>query len=150
MDRFSHSYKECFVLYPNRCGITQSTHYQGSASSLALIPLSNRYEISQSTPFGPAFLLAHRSVSGFDTIFNRPNLPLADVVLFGFPFRYSPQGFKTRLLGRGFHTLINNASFSSPTDVGSHNPPIIGAQRPHWHSFLSPIDMGSHSPPLRG
>ena len=27
------------------------------------------------------------------------------------------------MLGRGFHTLIKNVSFSSPTDVGSHNPP---------------------------
>ena len=26
-----------------------------------------------------------------------------------------------RLLGRGFHNLINNVSFSSPTDVGSHS-----------------------------
>ena len=29
---------------------------------------------------------------------------------------------KTRLLRRGFHTLIKGVSFSS-TDVGSHNPP---------------------------
>ena len=32
-----------------------------------------------------------------------------------------PHGFKTRLLGRGFHTLIRNVSFPSPTEVGSHN-----------------------------
>ena len=32
--------------------------------------------------------------------------------------------FKTRLLGRGFHTLIRNVSFPSPTKVGSHNPPL--------------------------
>ena len=31
-----------------------------------------------------------------------------------------------RLVGRGFYTLIRNASFSSPTDVGSHNPPSSG------------------------
>ncbi|MED6211989.1 hypothetical protein PIB30_078856, partial [Stylosanthes scabra] len=26
-----------------------------------------------------------------------------------------------------------HASFSSPTNVGLHNPPPKGAQRPHWH-----------------
>ena len=68
----------------------------------------------------------------------------------GFPFRASPQGFKTRLLGEGFHTLINGGLFSSLTNVGHHNPPPFGAQRPHWHSFLPPIDVGSppNPPPL--
>ena len=56
---------------------------------------------------------------------NSPNPPLAEIVLFGFslpgfPFRASPQSFKTHLLGRGFHTLIKNASFSSPTDMRFH------------------------------
>ena len=53
-----------------------------------------------------------------------------------------------RLLGRGFYTLIKNVSFSSPTDVESHNPPPFGTQRLRCHSFLSPIDMRSHDPPL--
>ena len=39
-----------------------------------------------------------------------------------FFFRGSPKVFKTRLLGRGFHTFIKNVSFYSPTNVGSHNP----------------------------
>ena len=43
-----------------------------------------------------------------------------------FPFGLPLKVFKTRLLGRGFHTLVKNASFSSPTDVGSHNPPRSG------------------------
>ena len=30
------------------------------------------------------------------------------------------------MLGRGFHILIKNASFSSPPDVRSHNPPPLG------------------------
>ena len=63
-------------------------------------------------PLGPASLLAHRLVSnplrgttrrlahrplsGSDTICNSPNPPLADIVL----FRAFPQGFKTRLLGK--------------------------------------------------
>ena len=62
---------------------------------------------------------------------------LVDIVLFGLslsgfpstlgsPFRASPQGFKTRLLGEGFHTLINGDLFSSPTNVGHHNPPPSG------------------------
>ena len=40
-------------------------------------------------------------------------------------YRHHPHGFKTRLLGRGFHTLIRNDSFTSPTDVGSHNGHIV-------------------------
>ena len=77
--------------------------------------------------------------------------------------RAPPQGFKTRLVGEGFqtlikgnlfssptnvklregfHTLIKGDLFSSPTNVGGHNPPPFGAQRPRWHSFLYPIDVG--------
>ena len=37
--------------------------------------------------------------------------------------------FKTCLLGRGFHTLINNVSFRSPTNVGFHNPHHFKTQR---------------------
>ncbi|KAG7012640.1 Acyl carrier protein 3, mitochondrial, partial [Cucurbita argyrosperma subsp. argyrosperma] len=48
---------------------------------------------------------------------------------------------------------VDSVSFSSPIDVGSHNPPPFrvqcsrwhSAQYPHWHLFLSPIDVG---PPL--
>ena len=70
-----------------------------------------------STPFqGSASSLTHRPVFNSDTICNSPSLPLADIVL-GLPLKV----FKMPLLGRGFHTLINNASFSSPTDVGSHS-----------------------------
>ena len=66
--------------------------------------------------------------------------PLGDIVLFGLSLKV----FKTRLLERGFHTLIKNTSFSSLNDVGSHNP--LGAQRPGWHSFPFPINMGSSNP----
>ena len=38
----------------------------------------------------------------------------------------SPQDFKMRLLGEGFHILINGVLFSSPTNVGYHNPPPFG------------------------
>ena len=72
---------------------------------------------------GTARRLAHCPVSGSDTICNDPDPPLADIVLLGlslsgFPFRASPQSFKTRLLGQGFHTLINDVLFSSPTNMG--------------------------------
>ena len=50
---------------------------------------------------------------------NAPDPPLADIASLSFPFRVSPQGFKTRLLGEGFHTLINGGLFSSPTNVAT-------------------------------
>ena len=68
---------------------------------------------------------------------NSPSPQLTDIVL----FELSLKVFKTRLLGRDFYTLIKNVLFSSPTDVGSHNPSPFKAQRPCWHSFLSPIDV---------
>ena len=52
------------------------------------------------------------------SICNGPSPPLADIVLFGFSLKV----FKTCLLGRGFHTLIKNVLFPSPTDEVSHNP----------------------------
>ena len=61
----------------------------------------------------PTPLMAHHSVFDYDSP------PLVDMSFWGFPFRAFSQGFTTRLLGRGFHTLIRNASFPSPTDVGS-------------------------------
>ena len=73
--------------------------------------------------WGSASSLAHRPVSGFDTICNGPSPRLEDIVLFGLLLKV----FKTRLVGRGFHTLTKNASFSSPTNVGSHNPPPFWA-----------------------
>jgi len=36
------------------------------------------------------------------------------------PLWTSPQGFKTRLIGKGFHTLIKGVSCSSPTNVEYH------------------------------
>ena len=80
-----------------------------------------------------ASLLAHRPMSDSDIICNSPSLPLTDIVLLGFPFQYSPcwafpfniplKVFKTRLLG--INTLIKGVSFSSPTDVGSHNHTVL-------------------------
>ena len=57
---------------------------------------------------------------------------------------------QTRMLERGFHTLIRNVSFSSPTNVGSHNPHPFRAQRLRWHSFTSPTSVSIPIHPLRG
>ena len=52
--------------------------------------------------------------------------------LWTFSFRLPLKVFKTYLLGRGFHTLIKNASFSSPTNVGSHTK----AWAPDFRGYL--------------
>ena len=74
-------------------------------------------------------------MSGSDTIYNSPSPPLAEIIHFG-PLRstVSLTVFKTHLLGKGFHTLIRNGSFSSLTNVGSRNPPPLEAQRPRCHT----------------
>ena len=65
--------------------------------------------------------LAHCPVSGSNTIYNNSSPPLADIVLFRLPISgFSSMFFLKRPLGRGFHTLIKNVSFFSPTDVESH------------------------------
>ena len=66
------------------------------------------------------------------------------------PFWASPQCFKTCLLEKGFHTLINGGLFSCPTNVGHHNPPPFGTQHSRGHYFLPPIDVGPppNPPPL--
>ena len=54
--------------------------------------------------------------------------------LFGFPSR----SFKTRLLGKGFHTLIKGVSFSSPTNVGfSQSTPLRGPASLLAHRLVS-------------
>ena len=117
--RFRHPYKECFVLLPNQCRISQSTPF---GTSVLTGTLPNIHPLQ-----GLAPLLAHHLVSGSDTICNSSSPLLADIVFFGLSLSGLPQGFKTRLLGGGFHTLIKNISFSSLANVGSHNPPPSGS-----------------------
>ena len=74
----SHTYKGCFVLLPNRCGISQSTPLRGPTSSRALVPFSNRCGTLQSSP----------------EICNSPRPLLRDIVLFGL----SLSGFSSRFL----------------------------------------------------
>ena len=103
-----------------------------------------------STPLrGTASPLAHRSVSGSNTICNGPSPPLADIVLFGLPLKAL-----TRQLGEGFHTLINGVLLGCfvhlPNQCGRSQSNPLRAQRPYWHSFLSLIDVGPppNPPPL--
>ena len=79
---------------------------------------------------------------------NSSSPPLVDIVLFGLPLKVFKR--QRRLLGRGLHTIIKNASFSSPTDVRSHNPLPFRAERPRWHSFPSPTNVGPPNPPPSG
>ena len=94
------------------------------ASSLTLISFSNRCGTHQIYPpsrlniltgtsthvhplRGSASLLAHRPVSGSNVICYNSSPPLADMVLFGFFLSgFSFKDFKTRVLGKSFHTLI--------------------------------------------
>ena len=62
----------------------------------------------------------HRSVEEGDMCLKKIEGEGAKNPYLGFPFWVSPQGFKTRILGRSFHPLISNVSFPSPIDVGSH------------------------------
>ena len=57
---------------------------------------------------------------GSDMNYNRPSSLLVHIICFD-PLRIvvSLTNFKTRWLGRGFHTFIKNVSFSSPMDTGS-------------------------------
>ena len=47
-------------------------------------------------------------------------------------------------------SVSTHASFSSLTDVGSHNPLPFRVQRPHSHSFSSPIEVGLPNSPSFG
>ena len=81
---------------------------------------------------------------------NRPSPPLLDIVLFGLLLSGFSSVFKTCLLRKGFHTLKNNAPFSSPIDVGISQSTPFRVHRPRWHSFPSPIDVGLPNPLFRG
>ena len=58
--------------------------------------------------------------------------PPVDIVFFKLFLLGFHSRFLKHLLGRGFHTIMKNASFSSSTDVGSYNPLPSGPT-----SFLS-------------
>jgi len=116
-EKFSHPHKKCFVLFPNHVG---SLNPPPSEPSVLVGTQSRAHSL-----WGSASSLAYRPVSDSVTICNSPSPPLADIVLLGFPFRAFLKAFKTRLLGRGFHTHVKNVLFFSPTDVRSHTVTII-------------------------
>ena len=77
---------------------------------------------------------------------NSPNLPLANIVYFGILYiTINFRALKRVWLRRGFHTLIRNTSFPSPTNVGSHNPPPRGSTAKVSASYTI---CNSPSPPL--
>ena len=87
-----------------------------------LCSVSNRCGISQSTPWGPASLLAHRSVSGSDAICNSLSSPLAGIIYFG-PLRIAVSLTVLKsVCERCFHITLRNVSFSFSTDMRSHSP----------------------------
>ena len=113
--------EECFVLPPRLMwGLTIHTAFGPSVLAGTRFLLQLTWNPSIHSP-----LRLHRPLSSSDTICNDVGSPLVDIVLFW----ASLQGFKTCLLRRGFHILINNALFSSPTDVGSHNHICIRFKR---------------------
>ena len=89
--------------------------------------LSKKIYYSKTLPFFLRRIQKH--------LYNSPSPPRVDIVL----FRASPQDFKMRLLGRGFHTLIKNVSFSSPTDVRISQSTHLGGPT------FSPTDEESHN-----
>ena len=79
----------------NRYGISQFTPLWGLASSLTLVPLFNWCGISQSTLLrGLASSLTHYLMFGSDTIYNSPSPPLADIIFLELSF----WGFLSRFL----------------------------------------------------
>ena len=169
---------QVFVLLHNRDGISQSTRLQG------FVLLPNRGGILQSThtPKGVSFSfptdVGTHNPPPFTASFSSPT----DVgyhkftPLQGFVLLPNQGGISQSIPLQGFVLLPNRGgisqstytpkgvSFSSPTDVGSHNSPpqgfiLLPNVRSHnsprsgpsvlWHSFLSPINVGPlTNPPL--
>ena len=113
---------------------------RGTARRLAICsPPQSMWDITIYPPSGPSVLtgtsphvypiwgtarrLAHRPVSGSNAICNDPHPQLTNSLWA--LFWASPQGFRTRLLGEGFHTLINYGCSPPPTNVGHHKTTFL-------------------------
>ena len=115
------------TIHPLRANILTSTHFL--LQSIWDPPIQTPLEpsILAGTPprvhplWDSASLLEHRSVSTLIPFVTAQSTASRYCPLWTFLFGLSLKIFKTRLLKRGFHTLIKNVSFSSPTDAGSHN-----------------------------
>ena len=73
-------------------------------------------------PLESSVLVGTTPVFGSDIICNSWSSLLVDIVFFRLSFKV----FKTRMVGRDFHTLTKNVSFSFPSDVESHNLLLFG------------------------
>ena len=93
---------------------------------------------------GPVSSLAHRPVSGSDNICKLKLTARRYCPLWPIMYRREPQGFKTRLLGKGFHTLIKRCFFLLSNQCGDLT--IL----PRGPSILAGTDTicNSLSPPL--
>ena len=126
-----HPYKKYFILLPYRRGNSRS------ASSLALVPSSNRYGSPQSTSWRFSILvstsLLYPPLLGFNllasTLLNGLWYHLQRLKLITsrycpvwvFSFEFPLKIFKTCLLKRDFYTFIKkNVLFSSPHNVKCH------------------------------
>ena len=114
---FQHPYEKCFFCSScNWCWISQSTHFraQCSHSHTAQCPPPSGLSVLSDTLLGVWLLYHLKQLKPTATRY---------CPLWNFPSGLPLKVFKTCLLDEGFHTLIKNVSFTSPTDVRSHNPP---------------------------
>ena len=94
-EKFPHPYKECFVLLPDRCGISQLISPAGPSVLASTLPRVHPLR-------GSASLLAHRRpVSSSDTIYNCPNSRLVNIVF----FELSRPNFLSRFLKRVYYKV---------------------------------------------
>jgi len=115
-------------------------------------PLQPMWDLTIYLPWGPTSSLVHYSIPGSDTICNNSSPQLVNIVRFG-PLRnaVSFTVLKRPLLGRGFHTLLRNISFSFPTNVRSHNLIPLGdptSSLSHYSVSSSNTICNNPSPPL--
>ena len=115
MERFPHPYKEypykeCFVLLPNRCGISQSSPFRASVIAGTCSLFQSMWDPPIHPPSGPrvlggtpsrvhplrgsASLLAHCPVSSSIPFVTAQAHREQILSFLGFPFRASPQGFQ--------------------------------------------------------
>ena len=89
-------------------------------------PLQPMWDLTIHPSWGPTSSLAHRPISGSDTICNRQIPPLAYIVLFGFPLLDFPSKFPHPYYKECFVPLSNRCGISQSTPLGD--------QRPRWHT----------------
>ena len=117
---------------------------QGLASSLALVPFSNRcgtldpppfrgpmslqaYHLVSTSLWGLASSLAHCPVSSSNTICNIPSPPLTDIILFGFSLSGFPSKFLKRVPWERFPHPYKKCFVLLPNKCGiSQSTPLQG------------------------